>query len=581
MAARTYYEILNISYEASEAEIRRAYRLAVQKHHPDQNPDSRSSAKRIRHLNAAREILLNPELRKKYNAKLRRRGLIPEADTLEKAEKPNPQRQEPDGAFSFTNQGKTKRGEFPPSNTQSNTTQKTKPDWKADSNQEQNPSIGKWTHPGKLVFMLTLLPLGSIAGAATAFLILWSAFGQDPLGVFPDDSSSTDVQSEIKPRKEQAKINPPKTLRNRRIQGSTAPWSTNTKPENTKKSAKSRSQLSQNATRRLKDLPYTPRVLKTQFPLELLRFQGDAQRVFVSGKCELLNILGNGNQIFVEQMNEGSVIVIGNDNHLHIRGTVESFFVEGNSTRLEVEELVKIDAKGKGLSLFYVKADAPEPSSGLTLKERLKVDSRFKGKFTTVQQIAALPAPPFEIPDQWKAPSTNTNEERTGAPESINSGSKKWNDRLLKSALGGSLAQLEFQSPPQIATLAVGTAIHSDRDSVWSKVPPELEGLRVTQWKCLRGYADVNVTSPGFVIMATSPRWGGGGVLDGIWENELTTEQELLNDGWVRLTTLEEETLDPQNPMRWPVFAKEFQGGEKLRLRTEKYSAPRFFFRAY
>ena len=80
MAERTYYEILNIAHDVDEAEIRRAYRIAVQQHHPDQNPDDVASARRIRHLNAARDTLLDPELRQKYDAKLRRRGLLPEED---------------------------------------------------------------------------------------------------------------------------------------------------------------------------------------------------------------------------------------------------------------------------------------------------------------------------------------------------------------------------------------------------------------------------------------------------------------------------------------------------------------------
>ena len=77
MALRTYYEILGVSYDAVEGEIRRGYRRAVQEHHPDQNPSSAKSQKRIRELNAARETLLNSALREKYDAKLRRGGLIP------------------------------------------------------------------------------------------------------------------------------------------------------------------------------------------------------------------------------------------------------------------------------------------------------------------------------------------------------------------------------------------------------------------------------------------------------------------------------------------------------------------------
>ena len=145
--------------------------------------------------------------------------------------------------------------------------------------------------------------------------------------------------------------------------------------------------------------------------------------------------------------------------------------------------------------------------------------------------------------------------------------------------LGGSFAKLEFPTEPKIQPLAVGLPIHSDRDSVWSKVPVEMNGLQVTQWEVHQGRADVNVTSPGYVVMAVSPRWGGGGK-DGQWQQELTTEQQLLDDGWRRLTTIEVGSDDPGNPSAWPVFVKQFKGGEKLKVRTEKYLAPRFFFPA-
>ena len=77
MALRTYYEILGVSHDAVEGEIRRGYRRAVQEHHPDHNPSGAKSKKRIRELNTARETLLNSALREKYDAKLRRAGLIP------------------------------------------------------------------------------------------------------------------------------------------------------------------------------------------------------------------------------------------------------------------------------------------------------------------------------------------------------------------------------------------------------------------------------------------------------------------------------------------------------------------------
>ncbi|MDB2525661.1 J domain-containing protein, partial [Mariniblastus sp.] len=75
---RTYYEILGVPHDADEATLRRSYRRAMQTVHPDRNPDGKRTARRTRHLNAAKETLLDAEKRKRYDAKLRRRGLIPD-----------------------------------------------------------------------------------------------------------------------------------------------------------------------------------------------------------------------------------------------------------------------------------------------------------------------------------------------------------------------------------------------------------------------------------------------------------------------------------------------------------------------
>ena len=79
MATRTYYEIMGIAYDADDQEIRRAYRRVIQEYHPDQNPNDHRSARRARHLNAAKEILLDRKKRRRYDRKLRRKGLIPRA----------------------------------------------------------------------------------------------------------------------------------------------------------------------------------------------------------------------------------------------------------------------------------------------------------------------------------------------------------------------------------------------------------------------------------------------------------------------------------------------------------------------
>ncbi|MFC2010730.1 DnaJ C-terminal domain-containing protein [Chloroflexota bacterium] len=67
MAGKDYYNILGIKRDASEAEIKRAYRRLARKHHPDVNPGDNSAEAKFKEINEAYEVLSDKENRKKYN----------------------------------------------------------------------------------------------------------------------------------------------------------------------------------------------------------------------------------------------------------------------------------------------------------------------------------------------------------------------------------------------------------------------------------------------------------------------------------------------------------------------------------
>lgn len=62
-----YYSVLGIDRNASEEEIKKAYRKLARKHHPDLNPNDREAQKKFQQINEANEVLGDPEKRKKYD----------------------------------------------------------------------------------------------------------------------------------------------------------------------------------------------------------------------------------------------------------------------------------------------------------------------------------------------------------------------------------------------------------------------------------------------------------------------------------------------------------------------------------
>ncbi|HEX5151977.1 MAG TPA: J domain-containing protein [Parafilimonas sp.] len=68
MAFVDYYKTLGIEKNATDEEIKKAYRKLARKYHPDLNPNDKEANKKFQQINEANEVLSDPEKRKKYDA---------------------------------------------------------------------------------------------------------------------------------------------------------------------------------------------------------------------------------------------------------------------------------------------------------------------------------------------------------------------------------------------------------------------------------------------------------------------------------------------------------------------------------
>ena len=65
--AADYYKTLGVARNASPADIQKAYRELARKHHPDMNPDKPGAVKKFQEIQAAFDVLNNPEKREMYD----------------------------------------------------------------------------------------------------------------------------------------------------------------------------------------------------------------------------------------------------------------------------------------------------------------------------------------------------------------------------------------------------------------------------------------------------------------------------------------------------------------------------------
>ena len=65
--AKDFYDLLSVARNASDAEIKKAYRRLAMKHHPDRNPGDKSAEAKFKEIQQAYDILSEPQKRAAYD----------------------------------------------------------------------------------------------------------------------------------------------------------------------------------------------------------------------------------------------------------------------------------------------------------------------------------------------------------------------------------------------------------------------------------------------------------------------------------------------------------------------------------
>lgn len=67
MANKDYYEVLGISRDASESDIKKAYRKLAMKYHPDKNKGNKEAEEKFKDINEAYQVLSDPEKKEQFD----------------------------------------------------------------------------------------------------------------------------------------------------------------------------------------------------------------------------------------------------------------------------------------------------------------------------------------------------------------------------------------------------------------------------------------------------------------------------------------------------------------------------------
>src|SRR4051812_16968960 len=67
MAKRDFYEVLQVTREVTEVELKVAYRKLAMQHHPDRNPGSKEAESKFKEVNEAYDVLKDAQKRAAYD----------------------------------------------------------------------------------------------------------------------------------------------------------------------------------------------------------------------------------------------------------------------------------------------------------------------------------------------------------------------------------------------------------------------------------------------------------------------------------------------------------------------------------
>lgn len=75
MAEKNYYDVLGVAKNATQAEIKSAYRKLAKQYHPDFHPGDAAAAEKFKEINEANEVLSDEQKRKQYDYELEHPGM--------------------------------------------------------------------------------------------------------------------------------------------------------------------------------------------------------------------------------------------------------------------------------------------------------------------------------------------------------------------------------------------------------------------------------------------------------------------------------------------------------------------------